>query len=111
MQLSFRWMQIPNLPPSPGTNRWIMERNRAAIESLLGRPVAIRGYTDLAVDELKFSGNAQRRRRRSILFHGTFLLSMDLALVSGLLPKPSWEPDYRQGTSAYGFFDEFGPFE
>jgi len=98
----------PELATVTGTNRWVMERNRSAIESLLGRSVSIRGYTDLAVDNLKFSGNAQRRRRRSVLFHGTFLLSMDLAVVSGLLPRPSWEPDYRQGRRHTEFLINLG---
>ncbi len=98
----------PELATITGTNRWVMERNRKAIEASLGRPVAIRGYTDLAVDELKFSGNAQRRRRRSILFHGTFLLSMDLGWVSGCLPKPSWEPDYRKGRPHTEFLVNLG---
>jgi lipoate-protein ligase A len=98
----------PELATVTGTNRWVMERNRMAIERSLGRPVTIRGYTDLAVDDLKFSGNAQRRRRRSILFHGTFLLSMDLGLVSGLLPKPSWEPEYRQGRRHADFLINLG---
>ena len=80
----------------PGANRGIMERNRAALESLLGRSVRVRGFTDLALGELKFSGNAQRRHRHSLLFHGTFLLDFDLGLIQRLLPLPSKQPDYRQ---------------
>ena len=76
-------------------NRFVMERNRAALERLLGRPVTISGCTDLAIDELKFSGNAQRRRKRSLLFHGCFLLNLDLALVGAVLPLPSRQPEYR----------------
>jgi lipoate-protein ligase A len=44
----------------------------------------------------KFSGNAQRRRRHALLFHGTFLLHFDLTLVEALLPHPSRQPGYRQ---------------
>ena len=80
----------------PGANRVIMERNRAALESLLGRSVRVRGFTDLALGELKFSGNAQRRHRQALLFHGTFLLDFDLSLIQRLLPLPSKQPDYRQ---------------
>ena len=79
----------------PGANRAIMERNRAALESLLGRSVRVRGFTDLALGELKFSGNAQRRHRQALLFHGTFLLDFDLGLIQRLLPMPSKQPDYR----------------
>jgi lipoate---protein ligase len=59
--------------------------------------VEVCGITDLAIGDLKFSGNAQRRKRRALIFHGTFLLNFDLELVSRLLAKPSKEPDYRVG--------------
>jgi len=59
-------------------------------------PIAVRGVTDLTWRGWKFSGNAQRRRRHALLFHGTFLLHFDLALVGALLPQPSRQPDYRQ---------------
>ena len=85
-------------------NRFIMERNRVAIESLFRtfnlQPstfnLSIRGHTDLAIGERKFSGNSQRRRKHFLLFHGTFLLNFDLALVSELLPMPLKQPDYRE---------------
>lgn len=80
-----------------GANAYVMEKNRAAIERALGKPVTIEGHTDLASDGLKFSGNAQRRRRRAVLFHGTFLLNMDLSLISCALDAPSSEPAYRRG--------------
>ena len=44
---------------------------------------------------LKFSGNAQRRKRRALLFHGSFLLGLDMALLNQVLAHPSKEPDYR----------------
>ena len=79
-------------------NQFIMRQNRAAMESSLRtRPAwRMRGHTDLAIGERKFSGNAQRRRKHFLLFHGTFLLNFDLALVSELLPMPSKQPDYRE---------------
>lgn len=77
-------------------NQFIMERNRAALAALTNQAVQICGHTDLAINGLKFSGNAQRRRRHYLLFHGTFLLQFDFALLSELLPMPSLRPDYRQ---------------
>ena len=77
------------------TNRFVMERNRAALSKLLNAPVAIRGHTDLAWDERKFSGNAQRRKRRFTLFHGTFLLDFDLPLLHKVLCVPLVQPEYR----------------
>jgi lipoate-protein ligase A len=100
------------------SNQFIMERNRAAIELLFrtfnfqpstqASPEAtprrafnlsIGGHTDLVVGGRKFSGNSQRRRKKFLLFHGTFLLDFDLPLISKLLQMPSKQPDYRQGRS------------
>ncbi len=84
-------------------NQFIMRQNRAALESVVNRPVAIRGHTDLAISERKFSGNSQRRRKHFLFFHGTFLLNFDLALVSELLPMPSKQPDYRESRAHTDF--------
>jgi lipoate-protein ligase A len=108
----------PALGTIPGANRHIMEQQRRTLERVLARPVSVQGVTDLSVDSLaspgdsplstlhspfpsvpgplKFSGNAQRRKRRALLFHGTFLLDFDIALVQKILPMPSREPGYRQ---------------
>jgi lipoate-protein ligase A len=80
-----------------------METHRAALAPLLPGPVTIEGHTDLALAGCKFSGNAQRRKRRALLFHGTLLCSLDLALVTRLLRHPSLEPDYRAGRPHAGF--------
>jgi lipoate-protein ligase A len=80
-------------------NKFIMEKNRAVIEILAKQSIRVHGHTDLAIDGLKFSGNSQRRKKNFLLFHGTFLLNFDLALVSELLPMPSLQPDYRASRS------------
>lgn len=104
-------------------NRFIMERNREAIETEIrnqrtedgGRKtenrIEIRGCTDLALTPrsstldpfLKFSGNAQRRKKNFLLFHGTLLLKFDLASIEKFLRMPSKEPDYREGRSHKNF--------
>ena len=126
----------PALQTVTGTNRFVMERNRAALASLitpnrndLNEPspkssiqhpassiqhpassiqhpasslqhpassISVQGHTDLTLASRKFSGNAQRRRRHAVLFHGTFLLSLDFRLMDKLLLMPSKQPDYRQ---------------
>jgi lipoate---protein ligase len=90
-----------------GTNLFIMEQNRRAFQKLLPQEVTVEGHTDLAIREatapesqpstslLKFSGNAQRRRRQSVLFHGTILYNFDLSRIAQLLKAPSKQPDYR----------------
>jgi lipoate-protein ligase A len=88
-------------------NQFVMERNRAAIETLFLKSeignwkseIVVRGHTDLALDGRKFSGNSQRRKKNFLLFHGTFLLNFDLTLVSELLRMPSLQPDYRTSRS------------
>jgi lipoate-protein ligase A len=69
----------------------------------LGQPVQVRGHTDLALRDRKFSGNSQRRYRRSLLFHGSLLLNADLSLLGGYLRFPSKTPDYRAGRSHADF--------
>jgi lipoate-protein ligase A len=86
-----------------GTNRFVMQRNQEVLAKLLGRPVQVQGFTDLTLGNLKFSGNAQRRRRHRLIFHGTFLLEFDLALVGRYLNLPSRQPDYRQSRSHQDF--------
>lgn len=85
------------------TNHFVMDRHRAAFAALLGRDVQIQGCTDLTVDSLKFSGNAQRRKSRALVFHGCFLLNFDLPLIEAVLAHPSSEPDYREGRSHTNF--------
>jgi lipoate-protein ligase A len=77
------------------TNEFVMGRNAAALGGLLGAPVRVAGDTDLALGERKFSGNAQRRRRDFLLFHGTLLLDFELPLIGRYLREPARRPDYR----------------
>jgi lipoate-protein ligase A len=65
--------------------------------------VTSEGFTDLAIGGLKFSGNAQRRRRHTLLFHGTFLVDFDLSLIERVLNMPSKQPQYRNTRSHRDF--------
>lgn len=88
----------PALAAIHSANEWIMNRQRRALQSLLDdEQVEVRGHTDLAVNGLKCSGNAQRRKRHALLFHGSFLTGMDLELIARALRFPSKEPSYRAG--------------
>jgi lipoate-protein ligase A len=87
----------PEVETIPITNHYIMTKHREALSKVLDRFVEIRGITDLSLDGVKFSGNAQRRKRRALIFHGTFLLNFDLTLMEKFLTMPSREPDYRKG--------------
>ncbi len=96
----------PELQSITGTNRYVMQRNRDAIARLLGQSVSIEGHTDLATGSLKFSGNAQRRKRKWLLFHGTFLLDFDLSLIGKVLLAPPRQPDYRRHRSHSDFLTQ-----
>lgn len=89
------------------TNRFVMEKNRAALERALGAPVTVRGHTDLCLGEKKFSGNAQRRKRTHLLFHGTFLVSFDLSLMDALR-MPPLRPEYRKDRKHADFVENLG---
>ena len=72
-----------------GANKYIMDRNRQAIQSVAGESLSIKveGHTDLAAADRsssvfrKLSGNSQRRHKTFLLFHGTFLLNFNLELI------------------------------
>ncbi len=84
-------------------NAYIMERSRRAVEPLVGAPVSIEGFTDLTLDSRKFSGNAQYRKKRALLFHGSFLLDSDISLIEKLLLAPPRQPGYRRRRSHDAF--------
>jgi lipoate---protein ligase len=85
------------------TNAFIMERQRATLSQLLSTHAAVEGYTDLAIQGRKFSGNAQRRKRKALLFHGTFLVDFDLSLIQKYLATPPKQPQYRDARSHLDF--------
>jgi lipoate-protein ligase A len=87
----------------PTTNDFILQRMAEALAARLQAPVEKQGHTDLAIGGLKFSGNAQRRRQRCLLFHGSFLLNLDVGMVEKTLPFPSKQPEYRGSRSHSDF--------
>ena len=97
------------------TNSFVMNRQRDALQTLLpvgsSTRINVRGTTDLAIvnseSEKKFSGNAQRRKKNWLLFHGTILLDFDLSLISQILNFPSRQPDYRASRNHLDFVCNF----
>ncbi len=85
----------PELASITATNCFIMKRQRDAIAPLVDGEITVEGYTDLALDGRKFSGNSQRRKSGWLLFHGTFLLRCDFELMEKVLLPPPREPAYR----------------
>lgn len=90
------------------TTRFIMQRHAAALSDLLGETVEMKGSSDLTIAGRKFSGNAQRRRLRALLFHGTFLMDFDLELIAEYLRMPPRQPDYRKHRGHLDFVRNIG---
>jgi len=84
----------PDLASIRSSNQYILGRVSSALGSI-GLQTRIDGISDLTLDGRKVSGNAQRRRRRYILHHGTLLYDTDLGLISKYLKEPAKRPDYR----------------
>ena len=101
--LILRPPQGADLRDIEATNAHILERHRQVVEPLLGQSVQRQGTSDLTLGSLKFSGNAQRRLKNAVLFHGTFLLDMDLALMEKVLRMPARRPEYREGRAHDAF--------
>jgi lipoate-protein ligase A len=82
---------------------FVLQRHRRCVAALSGMEVELSGGSDLTISGRKISGNAQHRKRRFTLVHGTFLLQLDLALMAQVLPLPSKEPAYRERRSHANF--------
>jgi lipoate---protein ligase len=98
----------PALTGIASTNRFVLERLGNALRPLAGADVALDGDTDLVRASRKFAGNAQRRQRRALLFHGVLLLDADLGLIERWLSVPSRQPAYRGGRPHREFVTNLG---
>ncbi len=86
----------PALAAIPSSYVYILNRIRDALADL--EPAGEHaGTSDLAAFGRKFSGNAQQRKRRHLLHHGTLLYDFDLARVGRYLRLPPRQPEYRDG--------------
>lgn len=89
------------------TNDFVMGTMQKALSKLIPG-VHIQGHTDLTLNDLKFSGNAQRRLKNNVLFHGTVLYSEAIGpFISKYLAMPSKQPDYREGRTHDAFISPF----
>lgn len=84
----------PQLETITNTNRFFLEATLSILNSL-NISGQIKGTSDLTTDSIKFSGNAQKRSREGVLFHGTILYGFDLDKIDRYLHHPSKQPEYR----------------
>jgi len=87
---------------------FVLRRHRRCLEHLGVGKVEIQGVSDLAFGGRKFSGNAQHRKRRYTLVHGTLLLDFDISLIEKCLLMPSKQPAYRRNRSHDMFLRNLG---
>jgi lipoate---protein ligase len=93
----------PELETITGANCFIMQRIRSIVALASLRDIEVCGHTDLVHAGRKFSGNAQRRKRRCLLFHGCFLIDFDLSLITRTLRLPEQQPVYRAAREHHDF--------
>jgi lipoate-protein ligase A len=87
----------PGLDQITLSNQYVLGRTLTALQPIA--PTAmIEGTSDIALNQnaLKISGNAQQRKRRYFLHHGTLLSGFDLELIPKYLNGPERQPPYRQ---------------
>ncbi len=75
---------------------------RAMLEAF-GVIGVVQGTSDVVVEGRKISGNAQARRWKSLLVHGTLLVDFDSDLAEKVLPHPPREPEYRRARTHRDF--------
>jgi|SRR5579883_907739 len=92
--LVLHYERAQGLNEIPASNRYILARITKALTPVVAS--MREGTSDLAVNGVKFSGNAQQRKRTHFLHHGTLLCGFDLARVSKYLNPPERQPDYRR---------------
>jgi lipoate-protein ligase A len=93
--------QRPYLSGINDSYAWILNRLAESTKDIC--PAQLEGSSDLESGGLKFSGNAQQRKRRYFLHHGTLLYDFPIKMISHLLPHPPREPDYRSRRSHESF--------
>ena len=100
--LFLTYESFPEVASLHASYRFILGRTCDALAAL-GIEASHQGISDIALGGRKVSGNAQRRRRRALLHHGTLLYRADTTALSRYLREPSDRPDYR-GSRTHGDF-------
>jgi lipoate-protein ligase A len=88
-------VERPALTKIGSSYRYILERMARALDQVLPA-IGLAGTSDLASLGRKFSGNAQQRKRRFLLHHGTLLYVFELTKIASLLRAPARQPEYRK---------------
>ena len=69
----------------------------------LNPQIQIKGASDITIHQHKISGNAQKRKKQALLFHGTILYNFDIDRIEQYLNFPPKQPEYRKSRSHTNF--------
>ncbi|HXD85749.1 MAG TPA: lipoate--protein ligase family protein [Urbifossiella sp.] len=94
--LVLRTDRAPGLDLIQPATRYVLGKMLNAIAAVVPG-LMIAGTSDLAAGGVKFSGNAQQRKQRFFLHHGTLMAGFDLDRMTRYLHAPERQPDYRGG--------------
>ncbi len=83
------WLRLPE-----DAHQWVLTRMAETL-NLLVPGIARRGISDLAWGERKIAGQSIRRKRRSLLYHGSILYAFPLELIGRVLKMPPRQPQWR----------------
>jgi len=85
----------PELRQVDVAHGFVLNKIREAVNAC-GTHCDLRGTSDLAIGDRKFSGNSLRLKKNALLYHGTLLNRADLDQIAKCLKTPPRQPDYRQ---------------
>jgi lipoate-protein ligase A len=94
--LALSYDRFPEVAALHASYAFLLDKVAAALAGL-GLAVERQGISDLAIEGMKCSGNAQRRKRNACLHHGTLLYRVDPGVMGRYLPEPGERPEYRGG--------------
>ncbi len=92
----------PGLSAVGAAQCYVVERIAESIRRA-GRPVTVLGHGDLAVDDRKCGGSAQRRLKRWFMVHCSILYQFPIERIARYLAIPERQPAYRQGRAHHEF--------
>ena len=92
---AIRYESYPEARSIHGSYQLILPAIARVLKERHGIPARREGISDIAVEGLKISGNAQKRRKHAMLHHGTLLYDFDVTLAEQCLRHPAERPSYR----------------
>ena len=100
--LIFSYKRNPSLKDIGKSYEFILGKICGALR-ILNVEATFEPISDMAVHGRKFSGNAQTRKRRYMLHHGTILYNFPIEMIEKYLAIPKKQPPYRTGRSHSDF--------